>query len=83
MWPRDMLPKCMPNARVLCYEYNGSIKGTTSIAGIWEHANTLLQCLDKLRPGEAQRHRPIIFVGHNLGGVMWVFSDAPLAVHAC
>lgn len=72
VWPGDMLPRNMPKARVLCYEYNGSIKGTTSIAGIRDHASDLLQCLSKLRRRGVQDQRPIIFVGHSLGGVMYV-----------
>ncbi len=73
-----MLPKRMPEARVLCYEYNGSIKGTTSIAGIWEHALTLLQRLNELRRCGVKDQRPIIFVGHSLGGVMCVTIATPL-----
>jgi len=72
VWPCDMLPGYIPEARVLCFEYNGSIKGTTSVAGIRDHASDLLQCLGELRRPGVQDERPIIFVGHSLGGVMYV-----------
>jgi hypothetical protein len=72
VWPRDLLPSYMPGARVLCYEYNGSIKGTTSIAGIRDNALALLRRLEEHRPRGVKDGRPIIFVGHSLGGVMYV-----------
>lgn len=72
VWPRDLLPARMPEARVLCYEYNGSIKGTTSTAGTRDHAISLLQQLEYYRERKADGSKPIIFVGHSLGGVMSV-----------
>ena len=72
VWPRDLLPARMPEARVLCYEYNGSIRGATSIAGTRDHARSLLQQLEDYREGKADGSRPIIFVGHSLGGIMFV-----------
>ena len=72
VWPRDLLPACMPEARVLCYEYNGSIRGATSIAGTRDHARSLLQQLEDYREGRADGSRPIIFIGHSLGGIMSV-----------
>ncbi|KAK3900049.1 hypothetical protein C8A05DRAFT_17600 [Staphylotrichum tortipilum] len=70
VWPLEMLPERMPDARVLCYEYNGSIQGTTSTVGMREHALRLLQHLNELRCCGVQDRRPIIFVGHSLGGVI-------------
>jgi len=72
VWPRDLLPTRMPEARVLCYEYNGSIRGATSIARTRDHARSLLQQLEAYREGRADGSRPIIFVGHSLGGIMSV-----------
>ncbi|KAL2266762.1 hypothetical protein VTJ83DRAFT_6114 [Remersonia thermophila] len=67
-WPRDMLPKSMPHARVLCYEYNSTVKGTTSEAGTRDYATKLLHELTRYRKHTFERARPIIFVAHSLGG---------------
>ncbi|KAK3314378.1 hypothetical protein B0H66DRAFT_595100 [Apodospora peruviana] len=70
VWPRDLLPNHFPNIRVLSFGYNASIKGTTSQSGIRDHARALLQWLDDFRDGESELSRPLIFVGHSLGGVL-------------
>ncbi|KLU88847.1 hypothetical protein MAPG_07830 [Magnaporthiopsis poae ATCC 64411] len=72
VWPRDLLPEFVPNIRALCYQYYGSIQGTTSRAGIEEHARALLQQLRQKHPRGFgyEKQRPIIFVGHSLGGVI-------------
>ncbi|KAI1175694.1 hypothetical protein F4777DRAFT_549579 [Nemania sp. FL0916] len=71
VWPRDLLPKHLRNAniglRVLSFEYGGSISGTSSKAGITDCAQTLLQYLIDERDDE---RRPVVFVGHSLGGVI-------------
>lgn len=72
VWPHHLLPARMPEARVLCYEYNGSIKGVTSVAGTRDHATSLLQQLEDYRERKADGSKPIIFVGHSLGGLMSV-----------
>jgi hypothetical protein len=77
VWPRDLLPRYMPEVRVLCYQYNGSIKGTTSVAGTRDHAIVLLQRLEEDRRGTVELARPFIFVGHSLGGVMYVPGRTP------
>lgn len=72
VWPRVLLPRCVPEARVLCYQYNGSIKGTTSTTGMRDHAEGLLQRLSLKRGHGIEASRPIIWVGHSLGGLMYV-----------
>lgn len=75
VWPRDLLPKALHdkrkfNIRVLSFEYGGSIRGTSSRAGISDTAHNLLQYLRDKRADQGDRYRPIIFVGHSLGGVI-------------
>lgn len=72
IWPRVLLPRCLPEARVLCYQYNGSIKGTTSVARMKDHAAGLLQSLSTRRRHRIEASRPLIWVGHSLGGLMYV-----------
>ncbi|KAL8400454.1 hypothetical protein RB594_000733 [Gaeumannomyces avenae] len=71
IWPRKLLLGKQLHVRVLCYQYNGSIRGTANKASIRERAWNLL---DQLSTDECHRdpgkQRPIIFVGHSLGGVI-------------
>ncbi|KAK0645817.1 hypothetical protein B0T16DRAFT_147227 [Cercophora newfieldiana] len=70
-WPWDLLPKHVPGIRVLSFRYNTSISGTTSKAGIRQHAKDLLWKLrDDREDDEAATLRPIIFIGHSLGGTI-------------
>ncbi|KAI0423012.1 hypothetical protein F5X98DRAFT_369029 [Xylaria grammica] len=74
VWPRDLLPERLQKIgikiRVLSFEYGGSIKGTTSKAGIDDTAQNLLQHLIDHRDDPRLKWRPILFVGHSLGGVI-------------
>ncbi|KAL2118827.1 hypothetical protein VTJ04DRAFT_5786 [Mycothermus thermophilus] len=67
-WPEHMLPNKIPESRIFCFAYNGSIMGTTCEAGVRDYANVLLRELSFKRANEAERFRPLIFVGHSLGG---------------
>ncbi len=60
----------MPYIRVLSFRYNASAKRTTSRAGIRDHANNLLERLEEKREHGRDKLRPIVFVGHSLGGVI-------------
>jgi hypothetical protein len=42
MWPRDLLPRKIPNARIMIFKYNSSVAWGVSEAGIRQHADTLL-----------------------------------------
>ncbi|KAI1113826.1 hypothetical protein F5Y14DRAFT_200638 [Nemania sp. NC0429] len=75
VWPNKLLPQSLYdkedlNIRVLSFEYGGSIRGTTSQAGIDDTAQNLLQYLYHEREKQRDQERPIIFVGHSLGGVI-------------
>jgi hypothetical protein len=60
----------MPNIRVLTFGHYGTLKGTTSVAGIRDRAMTLLCWLEAYREGDSVVSRPIVFVGHSLGGII-------------
>ena len=71
LWPRDLLPKSIPDIRVLSFQYNTTIQGTTSRAKITDHAVQLLNALHLDREtDDTAATRPIIFVGHSLGGIL-------------
>ncbi|KAH6706632.1 Alpha/Beta hydrolase protein [Leptodontidium sp. MPI-SDFR-AT-0119] len=68
-WPKDLLPKKIPNCRVLIFGYNSNVAFDVTQQGIKEHANTLLDRLSGNRE-DAPSNRPIIFIGHSLGGLV-------------
>ena len=71
VWPRDVLPKHLPGARVFCYEHTGSVTATTSVAGVQAHALRLLRLLEAQRRHRLdQVPRPVLFIAHGLGGLM-------------
>ena len=75
-WLSDpkLLPKYIPNARILAYGYNASVFGVkgrvTSSDGIMQHAQTLIAQLAADRELEGTSERPIIFLCHSLGGII-------------
>ncbi|KAI9374141.1 hypothetical protein BJX61DRAFT_499713 [Aspergillus egyptiacus] len=81
-WPRDYLPKDIPESRVFIYGYNSTVTDarTMSTASIKDHANTLLNLLDMKRNDQMTSRAPkIIFIGHSLGGL--VIKQALLNAH--
>ncbi|KAK3393955.1 hypothetical protein B0H63DRAFT_555240 [Podospora didyma] len=70
VWPRDLLPilKDIHNVRVLSFDYNSSIKGSTAMTS--NRAKQLLVFLEHERQDLHARARPVVFVGHSLGGVI-------------
>jgi pimeloyl-ACP methyl ester carboxylesterase len=72
VWPRDLLPVELGTIgiRVLSFEYSGSIRSSSSTAGVNDAAQNLLHYLDNERDDPRSKRRPIVFVGHSLGGVI-------------
>lgn len=74
IWPRDMLPRekyGIPDIRVLSFQYNTSLEGSTSQGGIRDHAQDLVIWLrDNREDDEAASLRPLVFIGHSLGGIV-------------
>ena len=75
VWPRDLLPKAVPHARVITWNYDADIMrffNKTSQNTILKHAENLLLDLagERLEEDGIEPDRPIIFVGHSLGGLV-------------
>ena len=75
VWPRDLLPKAVPAARVITWNYDADIMRFFNKTGqntILKHAENFLLDLAGERAEEdgIEPDRPIIFVGHSLGGLV-------------
>ncbi|KAJ4859789.1 NACHT domain-containing protein [Trichoderma breve] len=69
MWLRDFLPASIPNVRVLTYGYNTKLPGSRSKSSILELSRKLLESIKTARD-ENTKHRPLILIGHSLGGLV-------------
>jgi len=67
-WPGDIIPKLLPKARILLFEYNSQVacSGAADL-GIRDHADNLLDYYRAVSPSSKV---PIIFVCHSLGGLV-------------
>lgn len=76
-WPRDLLPRAFPQARIATWGYDVQIEGVstaTSQASLFHHSENLLSDLVMLRKSDAAKLKPLIFIAHSLGGI--VVKDA-------
>lgn len=78
-WPKTLIPKEFPGARVLTYGYDAYVtlkKGPVSNNRLNNHSLDLLNALVALRRSDVSNWRPLIFIAHSLGGI--VCKDALL-----
>ncbi|KAN0110209.1 hypothetical protein V8E51_006596 [Hyaloscypha variabilis] len=69
LWLRDFLPKDV-KARVMVFGYDAKAAFGDGVAGVKEHARGLLGALGEKRGRSFEAKRPLIFVGHSLGGLV-------------
>ena len=71
-WPAEILPRDFDDLRIMTYGYDSKVtrafKGPTSKNGIFEHGQSFLRALGRVRVDCG--NRPIIFVAHSLGYVL-------------
>ncbi|KAJ5663650.1 hypothetical protein N7507_004381 [Penicillium longicatenatum] len=70
-WLRDMLPAAIEDARIMSYGYDSSVQLSKSTADIGTFAEGLLAELISLRMRGKEKGRPIIFICHSLGGIVF------------
>lgn len=74
IWLRDRLPQLLAErniqARVLSFGYNANFIFSNTIYDIEIVAGDLLSRIDSVRITDEQKRAPIIFVAHNLGGIV-------------
>ncbi|TPX13492.1 uncharacterized protein E0L32_005963 [Thyridium curvatum] len=71
MWLLDYLPKDLQQkARILIYGYPSALQGSRSQSSLGDYSNCFMQDLMGIRSHPAMHDRPIIFIGHSLGGLI-------------
>jgi hypothetical protein len=70
-WLQDLLPTHIHNARIMSYSYNSTLQFSKSLAGIETFAEQLLQDILSWRQHHAETKRPIVFICHSLGGLVF------------
>jgi hypothetical protein len=66
----------------MTFGYSASVVGNTSVAGIRDNARQLLTFLSNKREEDGTFHRPIVFLGHSLGGIIIKQVRLPLTTLA-
>jgi hypothetical protein len=71
-WPGQLLPQCVPDARVLTFGYDAKIRSLAgpdaSTQSVWDTGRNFLNALEAGR--RECPNRPIFFIAHSLGGVI-------------
>ncbi|KAH9232177.1 hypothetical protein K456DRAFT_1798044, partial [Colletotrichum gloeosporioides 23] len=71
-WLRDLLPESLPEARIYAYSYDSRTRGgdTPLTLDISDHGRELVSELTLTRQLTNTEKRPIVFLGHSLGGIV-------------
>ncbi|EXM16559.1 P-loop containing nucleoside triphosphate hydrolase [Fusarium oxysporum f. sp. vasinfectum] len=75
-WLTDLMPA---GFFVLSFSYNSSVKFSKATCDLYDFADQLLEGLYASRQSEEEKQRPIIFVCHSFGGI--VFKQAYVRAH--
>ncbi|KAI8680929.1 hypothetical protein NCS55_00341800 [Fusarium keratoplasticum] len=71
LWLRDSLPVHVPQARIMTFGYDSTVVFGKSRSQIHDYAMDLASRLEMLRQRPQERDRPVIFICHSLGGVVF------------
>ena len=71
-WPKTLLPTFVPEARILTFGYDAYIvrRGPAVSNQLVDHSRDFLNSLISFRHMTLSSTRPLIFVGHSLGGLV-------------
>ena len=71
LWLKHLLPKRLPNARILKYNYGSTYLIDARKESLRSIASRLMHQIHELRKDDlSAKKRPIIFIGHSFGGVV-------------
>ncbi|KAG0638448.1 hypothetical protein HOY80DRAFT_887930, partial [Tuber brumale] len=70
MWLRDFLPHQIPRARIATFGYDARVARSRAVVESLDSAQSLLVDVKLLRPTPEERERPLVLIGHSLGGII-------------
>ncbi|EAS28261.3 uncharacterized protein CIMG_09465 [Coccidioides immitis RS] len=70
MWLRDLLPRELPNVRIMTFGYNARLRNFAGHQDLRNIATKLLSELADSRKTAKEINRPLVFVCHSLGGTV-------------
>ena len=70
-WLKDLLPIEVTSARIMSFSYNSTVQFSKSTADISTYADQLLEHLLAARSKGSESSRPILFICHSLGGIVF------------
>ncbi|KAH7004342.1 hypothetical protein EDB82DRAFT_422883 [Fusarium venenatum] len=71
LWLRDSLPLHVPEARIMSFGYDSVVLFGKSRSQICDYALDLANRLEIFRQSPQERCRPLLFICHSLGGVVF------------
>ncbi|KAE8154565.1 hypothetical protein BDV25DRAFT_102857 [Aspergillus avenaceus] len=69
-WVREFLPKEDLPARILAFNPDNSQQSNGTSKSLYAHGSDLIQALVNVRRSSEEKKRPIIFIGHGVGGLI-------------
>ena len=70
-WLRDLLPQQVRNTRIMSFSYDSTVQFSKSTSDIFTFADQLLEHLLAARQRAGEESRPIVFICHSLGGIVF------------
>ncbi|KAJ9130499.1 hypothetical protein NKR23_g12170 [Pleurostoma richardsiae] len=70
VWLLDYLPENLPYVRLIVYGYDATLQDSTSKQSIEHTGVDLLERIAAFRAHDGTGCRPIVFIGHSLGGLL-------------
>jgi len=70
MWLKDLLPRDAKGIRIMSYGYNTNLIGDTVDDVFLDYRRHFIHMLVNSRSSAEERSRPIIFIGHSMGGIL-------------
>jgi hypothetical protein len=76
-WLHDFLPEQIPQFRIMSWGYNSRVLWSKSVGNVTTFAQSLLADLETCRNTKALQERPLIFICHSLGGLVFKRVRSP------